>query len=265
MFSAKEYLLAQSLEQAYAANQKKTAKIVGGMCWLKMSNRPLQTIIDLSALDLNHIEESEDGFWIGSMVSLRELETHPLLNQAFTNVFADALKPIVGVQFRNCATVGGSVWGRFGFSDVSTLLLALDAQVELYPSGMISLEKFLQMPYDNQILVRILIPKQRKFAVVKSHRNTATDFPILVVAASTNPEGKLCIVAGARPQKACIVCSDLDIRSDLEVLTTQIEDCLKPISFGSNMRGSKAYREHLAKVLSLRAISDLKEELENGN
>lgn len=265
MFSAKEYLLAQSLEQAYTANQKKTAKIVGGMCWLKMSNRPLQTIIDLSALELNHIEETEDGFWIGSMVSLRELEIHPLLNQTFTNVFAEALKPIVGVQFRNCATVGGSIWGRFGFSDVSTLLLALDAQVELYPSGMISLEKFLQMPYDNQILVRILIPKQRKLVVIKSHRNTATDFPVLVVVASTTPEGKLCLVAGARPQKACIVCSDLDIATDLPLLTKQIEDSIKSISFGSNMRASKEYREHLAKVLSLRAISQLKEELHHGN
>lgn len=45
----------------------------------------------------------------------------------------ESLRHIVGVQFRNLATVGGSLWGRFGFSDVLTLLLALDAQVELPP------------------------------------------------------------------------------------------------------------------------------------
>ena len=45
----------------------------------------------------------------------------------------EAVRHIVGVQFRNCATVGGSVYGRFGFSDVLTLLLALvsDERAEL--------------------------------------------------------------------------------------------------------------------------------------
>ncbi|MFQ7552525.1 MAG: FAD binding domain-containing protein [Blautia marasmi] len=43
----------------------------------------------------------------------------------------ESLRHIVGVQFRNCATVGGSIWGRFGFSDVLTMLLALDTEVEL--------------------------------------------------------------------------------------------------------------------------------------
>ena len=32
----------------------------------------------------------------------------------------EAVRHIVGVQFRNCATVGGSIYGRFGFSDVLT-------------------------------------------------------------------------------------------------------------------------------------------------
>ncbi|MFR6443921.1 MAG: hypothetical protein ACLUPB_15335 [Agathobacter rectalis] len=31
------------------------------------------------------------------------------------------------MQFRNVATVGGSIWGRFGFSDVMTIFRALGA------------------------------------------------------------------------------------------------------------------------------------------
>ena len=42
---------------------------------------------------------------------------------------------IVGVPFRNCATVGGSVFSRFGFSDLTCALLALDASVVLYRGG----------------------------------------------------------------------------------------------------------------------------------
>lgn len=39
----------------------------------------------------------------------------------------ESLRHIVGVQFRNLATVGGSIFGRFGFSDVLTMFLALDS------------------------------------------------------------------------------------------------------------------------------------------
>ena len=55
MISAKQYLLAQSCEEAYGAHQKRTANIVGGMCWLKMGKRQMQTLMDLSALGLDEI------------------------------------------------------------------------------------------------------------------------------------------------------------------------------------------------------------------
>ena len=35
------------------------------------------------------------------------------------------------------ATVGGSIWGRFGFSDVLTVFLAMDSYVELYKGGIV--------------------------------------------------------------------------------------------------------------------------------
>ncbi len=263
MFSAKQYLLAQSLEEAYVANQKRTATIVGGMCWLKMGKRQMQTLIDLSALGLDEIAVTKEGFSIGAMVSLRQLETHKELNQAFCNAFAKALSPIVGVQFRNCATVGGSVWGRFGFSDVITLLLALDAQVELYPSGVIALEDFIKMPYDKQILVRILIPHNSKPVAVQSHRNTATDFPVLVVTASVEQDGTLRMTVGARPQKAVVVPASLSL-SDAD-LNNHLETALDKIPFGKNMRAGKEFRRHLASVLLKRAIAQLKEEQNHAN
>ena len=39
MLKIKEYVKAESLEQAYELNQKRTNCILGGMLWLKMSNR----------------------------------------------------------------------------------------------------------------------------------------------------------------------------------------------------------------------------------
>ena len=57
MLKIKQYVKAESLEQAYELNQKKTNRIVGGMLWLKMSTAQIQTAIDLSGLGLDQIED----------------------------------------------------------------------------------------------------------------------------------------------------------------------------------------------------------------
>ena len=63
MIKIKEYVMAESLEQAYELNQKKRNCIIGGMLWLKMGNRMVPTAIDLSDLGLNTIEENEEEFF----------------------------------------------------------------------------------------------------------------------------------------------------------------------------------------------------------
>jgi len=130
MVTIQNYVRAKSLEEAYELNQKKGNCILGGMLWTKMQNRMIQTAIDLCDLGLNEIEETEEEFFIGAMVSLRQLETDAGLNAYTQGAVRDAVKDIVGVQFRNLATVGGSIWGRFGFSDVLTVFLAMDTEVE---------------------------------------------------------------------------------------------------------------------------------------
>ena len=116
MFKAREYVKAESLEQAWQLNQKKSSVIVGGMMWLKMTNLTKGAIVDLSGLGLDNIEENEEEFFIGCMCSLRRLELHQGLNQYFGNIFKECNRHIVGVQFRNGSTVGGSIFGRYGFS-----------------------------------------------------------------------------------------------------------------------------------------------------
>ena len=107
----------------------------------------------------------------------------------------------MGVQFRNCATVGGSVFGRFGFSDVLTLLLALDARVVLQGAGELSLEEFCARPPFRDILVRVIVPKGAEGTVYLSQRNSATDFPVLTCAIARR-EGAFRFAIGARPGRA---------------------------------------------------------------
>ena len=148
MMTIREYKRAESLEEAWQLNQKKANRILGGMIWLKMETINVGTAIDLSGLGLDTIEETDAGFSIGAMVTLRQLETHPGL-EAFTHgAVREALRHIVGVQLRNLATVGGSIYSRFGFSDVLTLFLAMDCSVELYKGGIVPLREYAERPYD---------------------------------------------------------------------------------------------------------------------
>ena len=89
MFRAKEYRRAESLEEAYTLNQKRSNVLVGGMMWLKMGNGQKGTVIDLSGLGLDGIEEDGEQFSIGCMCSLRKLETHEGLNTYFGGIFRE--------------------------------------------------------------------------------------------------------------------------------------------------------------------------------
>ena len=74
MMTIREYKRAESLEEAWQLNQKRPNRVLGGMIWLKMENINVGTAIDLSGLGLDTIEETDEGFSIGAMVTLRQLE-----------------------------------------------------------------------------------------------------------------------------------------------------------------------------------------------
>ena len=244
MFSFQKYVLAESLEQAYELNQKKNNVILGGTGWLKLGKKSYGTAIDLSGLGLDQILETEEEFSIGCMVTLRQIELHTGLNDTFGNACKEAVRHIVGVQFRNLATVGGSLFGRFGFSDVLTCFLAMDSYVELVGKGVISLEEFANMPYDRDILVRLIVKKDGRKVNYQSFRNQSTDFPVIAVCAAQLQDGSKIASVGARPARAVRCCAEQ-------------EDWAEQLSFGSNMRASAEYRKFLAKVLLQKAWEEL--------
>lgn len=255
MLKIKEYTKVESLEEAYQLNQKRTACLIGGMVWLKMGNRNVSMAIDLSGLGLDTIEEDENEFRIGCMTSLRSLELHKGLADYTNGAMRESVRHIVGVQFRNCATVGGSIFGRYGFSDVLTMFLAMDSYVELYKGGIIPMKEFSQMKKDRDILVRIIVKKVPMHTVYLSQRNSATDFPVLTCAVGLE-EKKVRIVIGARPQKAMLIEKELEssFKFKVEEVEALAEEVQKLVPTGSNMRASAEYRSHLVKVLTKRAL-----------
>ena len=246
MAQYKNYVIAQTLDEAYALNAKKSTVIVAGNMWLRMCGMRRQTALDLSELGLDYIKEDEQGFTIGAMTTLRTMETHAALNAAFGGVFARAFEPIVGTQFRNSATVGGSVFSRFGFSDVSTLLLAMGAKVVTHARGEVPLDEFQKEKWDRDILTAIRVEKGRS-AAIESVRLSKTDIPVLVCAASADERG-VRVALGNRPARAVIVAEDAK-PEELDYMRMAAD-----VPMGSNARASEAYRRKVAPVLMERAV-----------
>jgi len=256
MFTMDNLVVAQSLEEAYVLNQRRSNVVLGGILWLKMGRKRIGTGIDLSALGLHTIEETDQSFSIGCMCTLREVELHKGLNDSFQSLFRKAFGNIVGVQFRNIATVGGSVFSRFGFSDVLTAFLATDSYVELYKGGKVAMSDFVQMPRDNDILVKIVVNKDLRKTAYSSFRTSSGDLPILNCSAS-NTEHECSIVIGARPAKAMLRRFESIHNAAPEDLDRIIRSVKEEFAFGTNMRAGIEYRKHLAEVLARRNFEEI--------
>ena len=273
MFYYNQYVRAQSLDEAYELYQKKPNFVLGGMLWLKMKNKTLGTAIDLCDLGLDQIDEEENEFRIGAYATLRQIETHEALNAYTHGAIAESVRHIVGVQFRNVATVGGSIWGRFGFSDVMTIFRALGAKVQLHKAGIMDLDEFAALPRTTRdVLVSVIVPKNAKGVVYLSQRNQSTDFPVLTCAVA-NRSGRYVAVIGASPYMAEPVWDEegiLDCLADAKTdgnaaLTDNSESNAKidkfagyvaeHIRFGSNIRAGAEYREMICRVLTRRAVT----------
>lgn len=255
MITIDRYLRPTSLEEAYEAAQKKNSTVLGGMLWIRLGNRKISTAIDLSDLCLDKIEYSDvdNTVRIGAYTSLRTLETNDELNAITDNILKTALSPIVGVQFRNLATVGGSLFGRFGFSDVVTALLSLGASVELYKAGTMSMEQFCTSDIKKDILTNVCIPRTPVTASYHAHRNAATDFPVLNTCAVMR-DNILTVAVGARPLRAVLYKFE-----NIENLSPEkiADEIAEKTVVASNCRASAEYRRHLCRVLVRRAAEDV--------
>ena len=282
MYTAKNYIRVDSLEQAYELNKTRTNVVMGGLMWLKQSKKNINTLIDLSGLELDTIKDLDSHIEIGAMVTLRQMEKSPILKKYFGQYFEEAFKSIVGVQFRNGATAGGSVFGRYGFSDVITALMPLEASVEIFNGTIenIPIEKFVSLKKDQSILSKIIIKKTESICSYQSLRIISTDFPQLNVSAVLEkPEpdtnlSKLSIAVGARPNVARLIVSENFNTSEL--LTSYAQDVnnnscdsinalvekyllddLNSLNYGSNLKASAQYRQILSKALSAKVLRNL--------
>jgi len=252
-----------TIEEAYQAlTEHKDSAVLGGCAFLLLGSRKIGTAVDLSRLNLDYIKEQDEHIEIGAMATFRDVETSPVLQAYFSGVLPGAAGCVMGVQFRNIVTVGATVYSKYGFSDLITPLMALDAEVELFKGGRMPLAGFMEQPAARDILTRVFIKKSPMKAAYQNLRNSATDYPILNVAVSLL-HNRWRVVVGARPQRAQIapLASEALSRGtpNLESVDRAAGLAAEELPFGNNNRGSAEYRKAMCKVLIKRAVTEVLE------
>jgi CO/xanthine dehydrogenase FAD-binding subunit len=261
------YVKVTNLEQAYELVQQENNQIIGGGGWLKLSDVTKETGVDLELLGLDQIWENEEGIHIGAMCNLRELETNPLIQNYVSGIVAKSAAMIMGVTLRNIVTIGGTVCGKYGFSDLLTVLLAVKAKLHFYKAQQLSLEDFLQSKGKfRDVLVEIILPKCQSIGTFEAYKKTSLDFSLVNVAIVVDQDLRIAI--GSRPGAAQLVCIKGDTKEYKTLLqgsvsgqnaelNESIETIIKAFAFGSNQRASKEYRIELAKSYILHGLREV--------
>ncbi len=217
---------------------------------------------------------ARSGLRLGSLVTIRELETNPVIRQRYP-ALAAAASAFAGVQIRNLATVGGNICNASPAGDTLPALLAFDAQCRIAGPGgerIVPLDQFFSGPgrtvlERGEILVEVVLPPPPKVSgslYIKHSPRAAMDIATLGVASyvALKDRGRVCadvkIVLGAvaptpiRAYAAEDLLRGQTITPELLVKVAQAtQECASPID---DLRGSAAHRKDLAGVLTQRTL-----------
>jgi CO/xanthine dehydrogenase FAD-binding subunit len=214
------------------------------------------------------------GLTMGATTTLHEIETSEMVRQVCP-VLSDAAGMIGSLQVRNRGTLGGNLCNGSPAADLAPALLVLDAQLELAsPSGTreIPVEAFFAGPGETvlkhgEILKRIRIPRpapDTQSVYLKFGPRKAMDIAVVNVAVSLklNDDGscrdaRLALGSvGPTPRRAKK--AEAALIGELTEERIQGVAALAPAESNpiDDVRGGKAYRAHLVRVLTTRAIRE---------
>ena len=263
-----DYVRAGSADEVVAAlgEHGDEAKVIaGGMSLLPLMKLRLATptvLVDAGRIDdLSYVRDAGDHIAIGALTRHRDLETSELLGES-CGVLRGVAAEVGDNQVRHRGTLGGSVAHGDPASDLPAVLVALDATlVAQGPSGSRQLaaaaffEGFLETALaPDELLTEVRVPKTGPdgWAYEKFNRR-AQDWAI-VGALAVRVAGAMRVALvnmGPTPLRAHGVEAALADGAAPEVAAGYgAEGAEAP----ADLNASSEYREHLARVLVLRAL-----------
>lgn len=260
MLMYRQLLQPKTVAEAYdLAMKHRFMPLLAGGAWIGLGSWRWPMVIDMSGLGLDYIRDQESYYAIGAMATQGDVERFEPFKTFSKGVLPKVVHSVLGVQFRNMATLGGSVAAKFGFSDIIPSLLALQAEVVLYKHGIMSLVDFLALR-ERDVLVEIRIPKTDVLVVAENLRKSVSDFPYLTGALRKDETGYH-IYIGCRPAVAreAVQAGEILTAKGVAGLQEAMEAAANEIPFQTNSHASASYRQAMTKVIVKRLVQEVEQ------
>lgn len=194
-----EYLEPKSLKEVCGELKQYGSEgklVAGGTALIIMMKqrlvRPTALISLRSVRGLNQVVADDGGLKLGSLLTHREVETHPLVKRRFP-LLAETYRHVATLRVRNMATVGGGLAHADPNQDPPPALIALNASLKAASadgSRVIPIEEFFNDYYEtvlkpDEIITEVLIPKpplNSAGAFIKFLPRTADDYATVSAA-----------------------------------------------------------------------------------
>jgi CO/xanthine dehydrogenase FAD-binding subunit len=226
----------------------------------------IEQVVSLDRAGLDRIDKSGGRVTLGSMVRLQAVRNNPGL--AFLHPAVDV---VGGPAIRNMATVGGNLFARQPYGDLATMLLALDAEVELAADGgrtTVPLQKFYSDLRRKSLVLGVAFtaPAAGSTAFLKFARRQTNTGAVVAVAAHLPRDGSG-KVSGARvalgglgnvPVRAVAAERALEGASlDAATIDRAAAAAVEGIEPQDDAYASAAYRRRMIPVQVKRALAQL--------
>ncbi len=264
MLNVKAYLKPDTVQSAYEMGQIPGSLYVSGglmVAQLKISN--VERIVDLKSVGLTHIEDHSDVFKIGANVKISDLISNPYLANLNGDLLKNSIKEIGSTQIRNMATLGGSIAFKLGWSDIITIFMILDSNLEIYDGefSKISLQEYVKKSPKGVIITEIEVPKSGGIAVFEKFAKSNFDIATLNLGLKVVLDGQIvkdaCVVVGSRPMVSQRIkeVEEFLIGKQLNGITKDACDLMeRVVQVGSDIRASAEYRKALSRFLLDKAL-----------
>jgi carbon-monoxide dehydrogenase medium subunit len=262
--------------QAIAAGGEDVKILAGGQSLIPVMRLRLaapETVVDLTRVsELRGVRDDGDAIVIGAMTTHSDVLSDPLIAE-HAPLIAEATETVADRQVRHRGTFGGALAHADPAGDLPAVALALDAEFVIagtggrrtVPAAEFFVDYLTTALEEGEVLVEIRVPKLAGTWGMhyEKFNRVAQAWSIVAVAAAVRREGSRIAEArigltnmGPTPLRATGVEAALvDVEATAEAIAAAAAHAAEGTSPSSDLNGQADYREHLATVLTRRAVS----------
>ena len=255
-----EYQRPASVKQALALLESGGRALAGGQTLLasmKLRLARVDTLVDLGAIpELTEIRRDGNGLWIGAMARHADVATHADVLAAIP-ALAELAGHIGDMQVRSMGTLGGAVANNDPAACYPAALLALGATIHTSRRSVAADDFFTGMFStalgDGELITAVHFPVPRRAAYMK-FKQAASRFALVGVFVAQTDIGVRVAVTGAANGVFRHAGLEQALGRSFTVQTAAAVP-IDPSDLNSDMHASAAYRAHLIRVQTQRAVA----------